>query len=92
MSINTSQNEMPTGDGNPTAGGAINTLDLPLDERNEKALFSLRAAYAMKGCALYRTDPADGPVTYRADCGGRVRVQPNFDAAQVFLVQIVGLL
>lgn len=92
MSINTTPKEMPTGDGNPTAGSAINTLDCSSSERNEKAFFSLRAAYAMKGCALYRTDPADGPVNYWADCGGSARILPNIDAAQLSLVQIGGLL
>lgn len=92
MSINTTPKEMPTGDGNPTAGSAINTLHGPSSERKAKAFFSLRAAYAMKGCALYRTDPADGPVNYWADCADSLRFLPNIDAAQLFLAEIGGLL
>jgi len=92
MSINTTPKEMPTGDGNPTAGSAINTLDLPPSERNENAFFSLRAAYAMKGCAIYRTDPAGGLITYWAECCGSVRHLSSIDAARLFLKQIGGRL
>ena len=47
MAINTTPKEMPTGEANPTAGGAINDLDFPTGERGVKAFFTLRAAYAM---------------------------------------------
>lgn len=64
MTINTIPKEMPTGDGNPTAGSTINDLNFPTAERNDKAFSSLRAAFALKGHALHQTDPADGAVTY----------------------------
>lgn len=92
MLIDTTQKGMPARDGDPTASGAINTVASPASERNDKAFFSLRAAYALKGCAFYRTDPADGPVTYWADCGGSVHFLRNVDAAQLLWVQIGELL
>lgn len=92
MAINTTPKEMPTGDGNPTAGNAINDLDFPTSERNDKAFSALRAAYALKGQALHRTDPADGPVTFWAERWGLVRHLPTIDAARRFLEQIGGRL
>ncbi|WP_342128529.1 hypothetical protein [Hydrogenophaga sp. OTU3427] len=92
MAINTTQKEVPTGDGNPTAGGAINDLNFPISERNDKAFSPLRAAYAMKGQALHRTDPKDGPVSYWAERWGLVRHLPTIDAARRFLEQIGGRL
>jgi len=92
MAINTSPKKMPTGDGNPTAGSAINDLDFPTSERNDKAFSTLRAAHALKGQALHRTDPVDGPVTYWAERWGLVRHLPTIDVAQRFLDQIGGRL
>lgn len=92
MLINTIQEEMSTWDGNPTASSAVNTVDSAASERNENAFFFLRAVHAMKGRAFYRIDPAYGPVTYWADCGGSVRVLGNVDAAQLFSVQLGELL
>lgn len=92
MAINTTPKEMPTGDGNPTAGGAINDLDFPTSERNDKAFSTLRAAFAMKGHGLHRTNPTDGPVTYWAERWGLVRHLPTIDAARRFLEQIGGRL
>ncbi|MFC7462821.1 hypothetical protein [Hydrogenophaga defluvii] len=92
MAINTTPKEMPTGDGNPTAGNAINDLDFPTSERNDKAFSTLRAAYALKGHTLHRTDPADGPVTFLAERWGLVRHLPTIDAARRFLEQIGGRL
>jgi hypothetical protein len=48
MAINTNPKEMPSGDGNPTAGNTINDLDFPTAERNDKAFSSLRAAFAWR--------------------------------------------
>jgi hypothetical protein len=90
MAINTTPRKMPTGDCNPTAGGAINELDFPTMQRNDKAFFTLRAAYAIKGHTLHRTDPADGPVSYWAERWGLVRHLPTIDAARRFLEQIGG--
>ena len=92
MAINTTPKEMPTGDGNPTAGGAINDLNFPTTERNDKAFSTLRAAYALEGHTLHRTDPADGPVTYWAERWGLVRYLPTFHDAALFLAQIGGRL
>ena len=92
MTINTTLKEMPTGDGNPTAGSTINDLNFPTAQRNDKAFSSLRAAFALKGHALHRTDPADGAVTYWAERWGLVRYLPTIDTARRFLEQIGGRL
>ncbi|MCU0924591.1 MAG: hypothetical protein MUF44_00690 [Hydrogenophaga sp.] len=92
MTINTTPKEMPTGDGHPTAGNTINDLDSPTIERREKVFETLRACYAMKGHALHRTDPADGPVTFWVERWGLVRHLPTIDAARRFLDQIGGRL
>ncbi len=92
MAINTTPKEMPTGDGNPTAGSAINDLDFPTGERADIAFSTLRAAYAKKGHALHRTDPADGEVTYWAERWGLVRYLPTLHDAAQFLAQIGGRL
>lgn len=92
MAINTTPKEMPTGDGNPTAGGAINSSNFRTCERNDKAFSTLRAAFAMKGHTLHRTDPADGPVSYWAERWGLVRHLPTLHDAALFLAQIGGRL
>ena len=92
MTINTTSKEMPTGDGNPTAGGAINNLNCSTIQRNDKAFSTLRTAYALKGHTLYRTDPADGPVIYWAERWELVRYLPTIDTARRFLEQIGGRL
>lgn len=92
MAINTTTKEMPTGEANPTAGGAINELDFPTGERGDKAFFTLRAAYAMKGHALHRSDPKDGTTTYWAERWGLVRYLPSLHDAALFLAQIGGRL
>jgi len=92
MAINTTSKEMPTGDGNPTAGGAINDLDFPTGQRPGKAFETLRAAFALQGHTLHRTDPTDGPVTYWAERWGLVRHLPTLHDAALFLAQIGGRL
>lgn len=92
MAINITPKEMPTGDGNPTAGGAINDLDFPTGERANKAFSTLRAAYALTGHTLHRTDPADGEVTYWAESWGLVRYLPTLHDVAQFLAQIGGRL
>lgn len=89
MAINTPTNEKPTGDGHPTAG-TINDLDFPTGQRPRKAFETLRAAFAMQGHALHRTDPADGPVTYWVERWGLVRNLSALDDALEFLKQIGG--
>ena len=89
MAINTTPKEMPTGGGNPTAG-AINDLDFPTKSRPGKAFETLRAAFALKGHTLHRTDPADGPVTYWSERWGLVRYLPTLHDVVLFLAQIGG--
>ena len=90
MAINTTPKETPTGDGNPTAGGAINDLDFPTGQRPGKAFATLRAAFALRGHTLHRTDPTDGPVTFWAERWGLVRYLPTLHDAALFLAQIGG--
>lgn len=90
MAINTTPKEKPTGDGNPTAGGAINALNFPTGQRAGKAFSTLRAAYALKGHILHRTEPADGEVMYWAERWGLVRYLPTLHDLTLFLVQIGG--
>jgi len=90
MAINTTPKEKPTGDGNPTAGGAINDLDCPTGERAGKAFETLRAAMALRGHALHRSDPADGPVTFWAERWGLVRHLPTLHDVALFLARIGG--
>lgn len=92
MAINTTPKEKPTGDGNPTAGGAINDLDFPTGQRSGKAFESLRAAFAMRGHSLHRTHMADGQMTFWVERWGHVRYLPTIDTARRFLEQIGGRL
>lgn len=92
MAINSTPKEMPTEDGNPTAGNTIDDLNFPTSERSDKAFTKLCAAFAMRGHTLHRTDPADGPVTYWAERWGLVRYLPSIDTARRFLEQIGGRL
>lgn len=89
MAINTTPKEMPTGDGNPTAG-AINDLNSPTGQRPGKAFNTLWAAFALRGHTLHQTDPADGPVRYWAERWGLVRHLPTLHDAALFLAQIGG--
>lgn len=92
MAINTTLKEKAAGGYHTTTATAINGLDFHTSERDDKAFSTLRAAYAMKGHTLHRTDPADGPVTYRAERWGLVRHLPTIGAARRFLEQIGGRL
>jgi hypothetical protein len=91
MHTDTTPKEMPTGDGNPTAGNT-DTQTVPIPSNNDKVFHSLRAAFALHGHALYRADPKDGTVTYWAERWGLVRYLPNTDTARKFLKQIGGRL
>lgn len=63
MHTDTTPKEMPTGDGNPTA---CRTHDktIPNPAYPDKVFHSLRAAYALHGHALHRTEPKNGAVAY----------------------------
>ncbi|NIC41841.1 hypothetical protein [Aquabacterium sp. A08] len=89
MTINTTPKEKPAGDCNPTAG-TINDLDFPTGQRPRKAFETLRAAFAIQGHALHRTDPTDGPVAYWVERWGMVRNLSTLDDALEFLKQIGG--
>lgn len=90
MAINTTPKNMPTGDGNPAAGNTINGLNSLTESQTGKAFATLQAAFAMRGHTLHRTDPADGPVTYRVERWGLVRNLPTLHDAALFLAQIGG--
>lgn len=92
MTINKTPREMPTGDGNPTAGSAISDLDFATGQRHDKAFSTLQAAYALRGHTLHRTDPADGPVAYWAERWGLVRYLPTLHDVALYLAQIGGRL
>lgn len=68
-----------------TAESSTNDLDMPTVERHQGAFVSLRTALAIKGFALFRTDPKDGPVTYWAESFGVVSVFATLDEIQPFL-------
>lgn len=91
MHTDTTPKEMPTGDGNPTAGHT-DSETVPYTVHPDKVFHTLRAAYALHGHALHRTDPTDGTVTYRAERWGLVRYLPTIDTARKFLEQIGGRL
>lgn len=67
------------------AESATNDLDSPTLERHEGAFVSQRTALAIKGFALFRTDPKDGPVTYWAESFGLVSMFATLDEIQPFL-------
>lgn len=92
MAINTTPKKKAAGGLHATTATAINDLDFPTYERNDKAFSTLRAAYALKGKALHRADPAYGSVKYWAEHWGLVRHLPTVDAARRFLEQIGGRL
>ncbi len=75
-----------------TSTHTINGLDFPTGQRPGKAFETLRAAFAVQGHTLHRTDPADGPVTYWSERWGLERCLPTLHDAALFLVQIGGRL
>ena len=91
MHTDTTPKEKPAGDGNPTAG-YTDTQTVPNLAHTDKVFHSLRAAFALHGHALHRTDPHDGAVTYWAERWGLVRYLPTIDTARRFLEQIGGRL
>lgn len=54
----------------------------------DKQFATLAAQFSLCGHTLHRNSPADGPITYFAQCVGRVRHLPTLDDAQRFLAQI----
>jgi len=90
MTISATLNEKAAGGLHTTTATTINDLDYPTGERPDKAFATLRAAFAMKGHSLHRTNPIDGPVTFWAERWGLVRYLPTIDAVGRFLAQIGG--
>lgn len=77
--------------------GQVGTKDRALTESQsasiisgEKAFCNLRAAFALKGTTLTRTDRADGVVSFYASRWGFVRHLGNIDEARAFLKLIGG--
>lgn len=68
-----------------TAESATNDLDRPTTERHQGAFVTLRTALAIKGFALFRTDPSDGHVTYWAESFGLVSMFATLDEIHAFL-------
>lgn len=92
MAINNTKKEKAAGGSYTTTATTINDLDCPTKKRQGKAFTALRAAFNLKGHALHRTDPADGPVTFWVERWGLVRQLPTIDAVRRFLEQIGGRL
>ncbi|MBW8470851.1 MAG: hypothetical protein K0M67_21480 [Thiobacillus sp.] len=92
MTINTTHQKKAAGGLQPTAATTINDLDCPTAERADKVFSTLRAAYALAGHTLHRSDPKDGDVTYWAERWGQLRFLPTIDSVRQFLEQIGGRL
>lgn len=90
MTTNTTQKEKAAGGLHTTAATTTNDLDYPSATRPNKAFLTLRAAYAIKGHILHRTNPMDGPVSYYAERWGHVRRLPSLADVEYFLNQIGG--
>lgn len=88
MAINITPKEMPTGDGNPTAGSAIKSVDSPTNDCNDKVVLTFQAMYALKGHLLHLTDPTDSPLNFRVEGCGFVRDLPSMDRVRQYLEQI----
>lgn len=76
----------------PVAAGQIadqNAVSVSI-VRDEKPFCNLRAAFALKGHTLTRTDRADGVVTYFVSRWGMVRHLGSLDEARGFLRMIGG--
>ena len=89
MHTDTTPKEMPTGDGNPTAGHTDNQTVLN-PANNDKVFHSLLAAFALHRQALNRTEPKGGTKAYWVESWGLMRYLPNTDRARQFLEQIGG--
>ena len=88
MHTDTTPKEMPTGSVNYPAGHTDTRIVTVSEDPSNKAFTTLRAQFALRGHALYRTSSADGAGTYYAERWGQVRHLPTLDDAKRFLVQI----
>ncbi len=57
----------------------------------DKEFSTLRAEAALRGHALHRSDPADGPVKYWATRWGVARDLQSIEDVRAFVRQIVGM-
>lgn len=87
----TSHKEMPTGDGNPTAGDT-DTPTVANAQATDKAFPSLRAAFARKGHTLHCKAEHGGAEAFWVERWGLVRYLPSLHDAALFLAQIGGRL
>ena len=82
--------KMPTGGGNPTAGGT-DTDSLSVAEGNDnKRLQAMRSAHALRGHSPCRTELAHGPATDWVERWGLVRYAPSLGHVCILLLQIGG--
>lgn len=85
--------KMPTGDGNPTAGHTDAAIVAPTAAPvvlTDKEFATLQAAFALRGHALHRHGGADGATGLYAVRWGLVRHLATADDARQFLAQIGG--
>jgi hypothetical protein len=83
---NTEQNTQPS-----QAAPESIAQPVPFDNTADAKRFcTLRAQFALKGHALYKSGPGDGPgpVSYLVERWGLVRHLPTLDDAERFLAQI----
>jgi hypothetical protein len=69
-------------------GSEESTADTGDSKPTEKQFSTLRAELARASYALWRTDAADGPVSYFASRWGLVRELPNWEAVRAFAVSV----
>lgn len=85
--------KMPAGDGNPTAGHTDAAIVAPTAApvvMTGKEFATLQAAFALRGHALHRHSGADGATGLYAVRWGLVRDLATADDARRFLAQIGG--
>ena len=84
--------QMQTPGGNLASANTktVNSAIIGDDLSDDKPFKTLQAAFALKGHALCRTDPKDGPVILYAGRWGMVRALRDLDDAAAFLQQIGG--
>lgn len=70
---------------NCAAATTTNDLDHPTAARPDKTFLALRAGFALRGYALYRTDFRDGHVSYWAARLGQAHFMRTLDEAEQFL-------
>lgn len=91
MHTDTPSNEMPTGDGNPTAGNTdmktvANSFFL------DKTFACFRASFARDGHGLHRTPSVGSGESYWAERLGLIKYLPTVDGARRILEAIGGRL